>query len=61
MPRADAENHSIDVTPNANALAFLKLAVSRAAKVPAAVTKNLIHCVYLSFMILLYHALGECQ
>ena len=61
MPRADVENHSIDVAPDADALTLLKLVVPRAAKVPAAITKNFIHCVHLSFMILLYHTLGECQ
>ena len=61
MPRANAKDHLIDVAPDADVLTLLKLVVPRAAKVPAAITKNFIHCVYLSFMILLYHTLGECQ
>ena len=48
MPRADAENHSIDVAPDADVLAFLKLVVPRAAKVPTAITKNFIHFIYLT-------------
>ena len=61
MPRANAEDHSIDVAPDADVLTLLKLIIPRAAKVPAAITKNFIHCIYLSFMITLYHTLGECQ
>ena len=49
MPRADAEDHSIDVASDADILAPLKLIILRAAKVPAAITKNFIHCIYLAF------------
>ena len=61
MPRANAEDHLIDVASDADVLTLLKLIIPRAAKVPAAITKNFIHRIYLSFMILLYHTLGECQ
>ena len=61
MPRANAEDHLIDVASDADVLTFLKLIIPRAAKVPAAITKKFIHCVYLPFMILLYHTLEECQ
>ena len=53
MPRANAKNHSIDVAPTADLLTLLKFIILYSAKVPAAITKNFVHFVYL-FLIYLY-------
>ena len=50
MPRANAKNYTINITPNANFFALPEFVISHTSKIPAAIAKNFIHYIH-SFLL----------